>query len=300
MPVVRGAFDKVIAPGALKAFTDEYGQLPAIYPEFMNVAATERAFEEVIITTGLATTPTKPESEEVAMDVPIQIGSLKMTILSYGLGYEVSHEMMADDLYGAVSDPASRFLAASQRDVEERIAHGPLNNAFTTQESYDGVSVINTTHTQNSGTVLANRPASAQALSFTALQASVERFRKLTTERDLKIKMRPTETWVPIELRWLLDEILGSSQKPFTAENTMNVMAGGKVGLTAHDSEYLTSATAWFNFAPKAKHQFHFFWRERPNMGRSFDDKTRDAAFMNFSRFGVVVWDWRGVDGSTG
>ncbi len=300
MPAMRGAFDKVVAPGAYAAYADEYVGLPALYPEVFNVLTTERAWEEAIITTGLGTTPAKPEGQRVAMDVPKQVGSVKMTVLSYGLGYEVSHELMADDLYGVVSVPSSRFLAQSGRDTEERLAWAMINNAFTTQQAYDGVSIVNTAHPLEGGGTYANRPAAAAALGFASLQASQERFRKLVNERSLKIRMRAKMLVLPIELEWLADEILQSTLKPHEASNTTNVMTSGKLGLTPIGSEYMTSATAWVTLAAKGTHRLNFFWREKPNMDRDFDKTARIALFMNFFRFGTVTFDWRGIDGSTG
>jgi hypothetical protein len=296
---VRGAFDKVIAPGAYAAYADEYEQLQAYYPELLNVLSTEKAFEDFIITTGIGTTPVKPEAQIVALDRPLQVGSVRMTITSFGLGYEVSKELMDDDLYGVVADPASRFLATSGRDTEERQAAALFNLAFTTQQAYDGVSLINSAHPQSGGAANGtNAPAAAQAFGFTSLQASVERFRNLTNERGLRIRLQPARVVVPIPLEWLADEILLSAKKPHEATNTENVLAAGRIGLSRFTYPYLTSTTAWFNMA--AKHKLNFFWREKPNMDRDFDKKARVAIFMNFFRFGTVTPDWRGIDGSTG
>jgi hypothetical protein len=300
MPAVRGAFDKVIAPGAYAAYADEYEQLPAEYPEVVNVLTTERAYEDAIITASLGTTPVKPEGQDVALDRPFQVGSVRMLVVSYGLGYEVSKELMDDDLYGVVADPSSRFLAQSGRDTEERQAWAMYNNAFTSQQAYDGVSLINSAHPLVAGGTGSNAPASAQAFGFTALQASIERMRQLTNERQLKIRMVPQLVIVPIPLEWLADEILLSAKKPHEATNTENVLAAGRIGLTRFTSHYLTSTTAWYTSAGKGKHKLNFFWREKPNMDRDFDKKARVAIFMNFFRFGTAAFDWRGVDGSTG
>lgn len=296
MPAVRQAFDKVIAPGLYKAYADEYDALEARYPDVFHVTDTERAFEEVAITTGLATTPIKPESMDVIMDVPLQVGTVRMVVTGYGLGYEVSKELMDDDLYNVVGQPASRFLAQSGRDTEERQAWALLNGSFTTTTSYDAVSICNTAHTLKGGGTYANRPSSAQALSFTSLQASLERHKLMVNERNLKVRQRPEKLVVPIQLGWLADEILGSSQKPQTADNTTNVLAAGKVGLSKFECEYLTSTTAWWTISPK--HKLMFFWREKPNFDKDYDKKARCAFFMNFFRFGTAAFDWRGVDGS--
>ncbi len=300
MTATRGAFDKVIAPGALAAYADEYDALPAEYTEFFNIDTTEKAYEDAIITAGLGTTPAKPEAQDVAMDRPFQVGSVRMTVLGYGLGYEVSKELMDDDLYHVVSDPASRFLAQSGRDTEERMAWAVLNNAFTTQQSYDGVSLINSAHPLVAGGTGANGPAAAQAFGFTSLQASIERMRNLTNERSLKIRMVPEIVLVPIGLEWLADEILLSGQKPHESSNTVNVLAAGRIGLRRLTCSYFTSATAWYTSVSKGKHKLMFFWREKPNMDTDYDKRARVSMFMNFFRFGTVAFNWRGIDGSTG
>lgn len=300
MPATRGAFDKFIAPGLYAAYRDEYESLPAMYPDVLNVETTSRAYEDIAVTSGLGTTPLKPELQNVAMDQPLQVGSVRMVVTTYGLGYELGKEVMDDDLYGVVGQPASRLLAQSGRDTEERMAWALLNGAFTTTKAYDGVSIVNTAHPLKGGGTYANRPAVDEELSFSALQASLERHQLMLNERGLKIRQTPVQLIVPTQLQWLADEILNSSQKPFTSDNTTNVMAGGKIGITPYTTPYLTSTTAWFTIVAKGKHRLMFFWREKPNMDNDYDKKARIASFMNFFRFGTAAFDWRGIDGSTG
>lgn len=302
MPATRQAFDKVIAPGLYKAYADEYDALPARYVDVFNVTDTEKAYEKITVTTGLGTTPRKPETQRAAMDIPLQVGQVTMTVASFGMGYQVSKELMDDDLYNVVGQPASRFLAQSGRDTEERQAWAMLNTAFTTQQSYDAASICNTAHALKGGSTYGNRPNPDAALSFTSLQASLERHMLMVNERSLKIRQAPSRLIVPIQLSWLADEILDSSQKPFTADNTTNVLAKGKVGLTAYASEFLTSTTAWWTVCTegRSKHKLMFFWREKPNFDKDYDKTARVAIFLNFFRFGTAAFDWRGIDGSTG
>lgn len=296
----RGAFDKFLAPGLYAAYADEYDSLPAMYPDIFNVVSTQRAYEEIAVSTGLGTTPIKPELQNVAMDTPMQVGSVRMVVTTFGLGYEIGKELADDDLYGVVGKPASRFLANSGRDTEERMAWALLNGAFSTTKSYDGLSIVNTAHVLKGGGTYANQPSADGALGFSSLQASLERHQLMVNERGLKIRQTPVTLLVPTQLQWLADEILNSSQKPFTSDNTTNVLAGGKIGLKPYSCPYMTSTTAWFTLVPKAKHKLMFFWREKPNMARAFDEKARVASFMNFFRFGTAAFDWRGIDGSSG
>ena len=298
MTVTREAFDKVIAPGLYAAYIDEYEMLPASYPEVFKVTSTDRAYEDALITAGLGTTPVKPESVDVAMDRPLSVGTVRMAIVSYGLGYEVSQELIDDDLYGAVGRPASQFLAQSGRDTEERQAWALLNGAFTTTKSFDGLSIINTAHSLAGGGTYANGPAATQAFGFTAIQAALERSMLMINERGLKIRQTPGTVVVPIQLSWMANEILGSANRPYTADNTPNVLAASRVGLKVVASPYLTSATAWFILS--GNHKLMFFWRKRPYMDKDYNKKAQTASFMNFFRFGTAAFDWRGVDGSTG
>ncbi len=298
MAVTRGALDRAITPGFYKVYTDEYEQLPATYPEVFKVDSTGQAYLDVAVNAGLGTTPVKPESVDVAMDRPLQVGTVRMTIVSYGLGFELSQELMDDDLYNVVGKPASQMLAQSGRDTEERMAWALLNGSFTTTKSYDSLSVVNNAHVLAGGGTYGNAPAAAQAFSFTALQASLERQMLMVNERGIKIRQTPNKVIVPVQLSWIADEILGSTSKPYTSDNTPNVLSSGRIGLTPFSSPYLTSTTAWWTLAPN--HKLMFFWRQRPLFDKDYDKKARVASFFSFFRFGTVANDWRGVDGSTG
>lgn len=298
MTITRETFEKVIAPGLTTTYIDAYDELPSTYDTVFKVTSTQRAYEDALITAGLGTTPVKPESVDVAMDRPIPVGTVRIAIVSYGLGYELSQELLDDDLYGIVGKPASRYLAVSGRDTEERQAWALLNGAFTTTKSFDNVSIINTAHPLAGSTTYGNAPAAPQAFGFTALQASLERQMLMVNERGLRIRATAETLVVPVQLSWLAEEILGASGKPFTSDNTPNVLARNRIGLRVVTSPYLTSATAWFVLA--ANHKLMFFWRQRPFMDRDYDKKARNASFMNFFRFGTGAFDWRGVDGSTG
>src|SRR5258708_9360650 len=100
MAAIRGSFDRVIAQGAFAAYADEYEQLGSYYPDLINVLTTEKAYEDFIITSGLGTTPTKPEAQVVALDRPFQVGTVRLTVTTFGLGYALSKELADDDLYG--------------------------------------------------------------------------------------------------------------------------------------------------------------------------------------------------------
>lgn len=298
MPATRGEWADHIKPGARAAFADEYPELEAQYTQLFNVLTSERAFEDDLVSTGLGTAGQRPEGEPVPTDQPRPRGKVRYTHLGFALGYDVTQEAADDELYGAIVPPSSRFLAAAMRDAEEREAAAIFNNAFSTQQAYDGVSLLNNAHPTLGAGDLANRPATDIDLSVTALQASIERFMDLKTDRGLRIRFNPSRLVHPVSSFWLAREILQSEFKPFTANNEINVLR--QMGLTPFPYQYLTDDDSWYVVSDKANHKLNFFWRERPNMDDDFDKKTRTLTFMIFARFIAGVTDWRGIDGSSG
>lgn len=299
MPATRPEWADHLVPGARKSFANEYPRLPAEYVQLVNIETSSRAFEEDLVSTGLGTAAEKPEGEEVARDKPVPRGKVKYTHTGFGLGYEVTEELVEDELYGAVVPPSSRFLAAAMRDAEEVTAAAIFNNAFTTQQAYDGVSLINTTHPTVGAGDLANQPAVNIDLSVTALQGSVERFLLLKDDRGLRVRMVPSVVAVHPTNKWLASEILESEFKPFTANNEINAIA--REGLQSFVYRYLTDTDAWYVLASKGMHQINFFWRRRPRFDDEFISKNAGLQlFFVTARFVAGATDWRGIDGSPG
>ena len=297
MPAVRGDWPDHVRPGARKAFANEYPQLEAHYPTFFQVDGSTRAFEEELVSTGLGTVGLKPEATSIPLDKPRPRGKVTYIHATYGLGYEVSQELWEDELYGAVVPPSSRFLAAAMRDGEEIVAASVFNLAFTTQQAYDGVSLIDVAHPGIGIADQANQPATPIDVSVAALQSAMERYMLRTDDRGLRIKIRPEQLIHHPNNFWLVRAILGSAQTPFTANNEPNIVA--QQGLTPETWPFLTDTDAWYLQGPK-KLRPQFFWRRKPAMDDDYDKKDQVAQFFISARFTAGVTDWKGLDGSVG
>lgn len=299
MPEHRGDWPEYVKPGARKAFRDMYPELPAQYTKYLNILTSSRMFEEDLVASGLGTAALKPEGANILMDRPQHRGKVTYTHLTHALGYEVTEELWEDDLFGIVVPPGSKDLARSLRDAEERIAAGVFNNAFTTQLTYDGVSLINTAHPTATVNTQSNRPAADVDLSMTALQAALESFMDLENDRELKIHLTPSMLVVPVPSVWIAHELLESEFAPFTADNTKNIVAS-QGGLSPSVYNYLTDSDSWYILASKGQHQLNFFWRRKPTFDDDFDKKAGVLAFFSKARFSAGATDWRGIYGSTG
>lgn len=304
MTVVRGQFDYLLTPGARKVFIDDYNELPAIYPNIFNVDTSGKAYEDDLVATGMPIAVDRPEGTPIAMDRPKFRARVRYLHTGFGLGYEITREAVRDDVYGALNTQGAANLARSMREAEEVTAHAVLNLAFSTQQSYDGVSLISTAHTGIGAVTGTNRPASDVDISTTALKASLERYMNLTTDRDLKISIMPTNILVPVgswfdTLEVLQTQVITLSGHVASAEGA-NVIS--RQGLTPMKSQYLTDQDAWFTMVNKGARSYplNFFWRDKPEDVSGFMAREQIAWFGILARFSVGATEWRGIDGSSG
>jgi hypothetical protein len=301
MTVVRGQFDQLIAPGARKVFVDEYNELPAVYPTWMTIDTSGRAFEDDLVMTGLPIAVSKGEGEPIAFDRPKFRGRVRYVHSGFGLGYEITREAVEDDVYGALNSQGATNLARSMREAEEVSAHSVLNNSFSSVLTYDGVPLVSTAHTGVGGLTFANRPAVDEDLSVAALKSSSERFMLMTTDRGLRIRMSASILMTAAQGWWNAVEILGTAfnNAPNTGTNeTPNVVQ--KMGLTPMMSPYITDPDAWWVFGAKGQHKMRFYWRRQPDPESGYEGRTGISWFGITARWSSGATDWRGVDGSSG
>lgn len=299
MAVTRGDWSNWLAPGAKKAFVKQYSSLSAQYPKFFRTETSQRAFEDFLFSSGLGTVPEKPEGEDIALDKPSPLGKVTVSHRGYGLGYEVTEEMVEDDLYGVIVPKSSRFLADAHRDAEERKAASVFNLAFTTQQGYDGVSLVDAAHPGIGIADISNQSSSNSDISVVSLQAAVEYYMLLTDSRGLFLDIMGTQLIHHPNQLWISREILSAEFKPFTANNERNILRDD-FSITPMSYKYLTDTDAWFLFIPGQEAGPMFFWRRRPRTGKTFDDRAGLMLFFTKSRFSVLAPDWRPFYGSTG
>jgi hypothetical protein len=120
----------------------------------------------------------------------------------------------------------------------------------------------------------------------------------MVNERGQERMLIPKKIIVGTTSQWLAEEILGSQQKPYTANNEKNVFAGRGMDIMVY--HYILDADAWLTLADPGNHGVQFFWRTRPQFENEDDFDTKDAKFSGFMRFSFGFTDWRGVDGSSG
>lgn len=302
-PMVSGAFSALLSPDLRRVYINVGKERPLEYPMLLNSEGmewnpmTDREFA------GLGTMSPMPEGDRFPMDAGKQGNTKTYTATPYGMGVEITYIMWRDDLYGVMREMTAG-LARASRLRKEISAWAVFNNAFDTAfPGFEaGVSLCSTTHTSfaDASIVQANRPNPDIGFSITGIQNAIQRFESLVDDRGNPMLLSPVMALLHPFNRFVAREILGSSGKPYTADNEINSLL--EDDLSWMISHYLTSQTAWWLTAPKGVHDCNFLVRDEPIFD-SFDDPfTKNALFTVWQRHlaASTFGQWRGVDGSTG
>lgn len=299
MPVSRGTISALLAPDLRKVYVDTGKERPLEYPLFFNVDTMEWNPVTDQQVSGLSTLPSKPEGEQFSLDELLMGGTVTYTAAPFGLAVEITWEAWRDELYGVLKEMV-RELARASRNRQEVDAWSVLNNSFST--SYVGFtaaeSLCSTAHTGLDGTSRANRPSPDIGFSQTGIQNAILRFEDMTDERNLPRLMTPTQVVIASANKFTAREILGSSQKPYTADNEINALI--EEDLTWMVCHYITTSTYWWLAASKGQHDINFLWRDQPIFDMFDDPWSKNAIATVYQRHTKGFGTWRGIDGSTG
>jgi hypothetical protein len=171
-----------------------------------------------------------------------------ITPVKYGLGYSISEEAVDDGKFDLIAD-AIRKMGESARETQEQAGMDVFNNGFGTQTVADTLSLFNASHTTPTGTItFRNQLASNSDLSYSSLQTAIQDFGKqFRGDSGIYKSIRPKYLLVPQELKMYASELVGSSQKPDSADNNISSVNGE--GLQLLVSPRLTDSNAWFLIA---------------------------------------------------
>jgi len=299
VPAGTGAFSGLIAPDLRKVYVETGKERPLEYPLLFNTPPMEWNPVKDMQITGLGTMPGMPEGTTFTRDEPIQGNTKTTTAVPYGMAVEITYVMWRDDLYGVMRELAAE-LGRSSRNRMEVDAWSTLNNAFSTSfvGFTSGEALCATAHTGLDGVSRANRPSPDVGFSITGIQNSIIRFENMTDERGLPRVMAPTTAVIAPANKFVAREILGSTGKPYTADNELNALIEDDLAWMV--THYLTTSTYWFLTAAKGVHDMNFFIRDQPILDNFDDPWSKNAVFTVWQRHVPSFASWRGVDGSTG
>lgn len=298
MASLRSNFGDLLEPGFREIFNDAYDEMPLVFPQIFNVDSSDKQDENVSGVTGFGLLAQTDENESVQYEDPNQMYDTTFVHQKYTKGFKISEELYEDDQYNVMRSKPAQLARAARRTAENSAAN-VFNRAFST--SYlggDGKPLASTLHPRSDG---GSSQSNASSTGITLTEENLETgriaARQQLDDKGMRIQVMPNTIVVPVDLEKDAEIITGSTMRPGSADNDMNVYKG-KFNVIAW--EYLTTNnTMWF-LLDKRQTQLQWYWRVKPEFKQDNAFDTGMALFKVRTRFSNGWSDWRGVWASLG
>jgi hypothetical protein len=297
--IATGNHPKALWPGVAAWFGAKYVEHPKQYERLFDMKTSNKNYEELVEQTSFGLAPVKAEGSSTAYDSHSQGVTARGVNTAYSLGYIVTREELADNLYASVSNARSASLAFSMNQTCENVGANVYNRAFNSSYTGgDAKELCATDHPSLTGNQ-SNELATAADLSEASLEDLTIQIMDAVNSRGLKISLSPQSLHVPTALVYDAQRILESTLRQGTADNDINALRSLSIIPEVHVNNYFTDSDAWF-IRTNAPDSMCWFWRENVEFTKDNDFDTDNAKAKAYMRF-VAFWgDWRGVYGTPG
>jgi len=301
MAINTGTVTPLLVEGIRKLVGDRFRRYPLEFKDYLNMNTSKKNYEFDREVAGIGSLTIKAENAPITMFDP-RVGRQKTyTHVAFAGGIRVSWEAEDDELYGFIKHAMSSLGDAANETLNIEGA-GLFNRADSGDSSpftgFDTLALLHDTHTNLDGTATLSYADNRLLadISESVLQTALIQFRQVKDASDNRVFMgRPQKLVLHSDNMFLIKEILESEGKPFTADNTKNVLKGI---ITPVVLTYATDSDRWLILAEN--HDLNFFMRTPPVMD-SYDDKATKSMVNTVAlRFTLGFGDWRGVIGSPG
>ena len=298
--ISTGNFAKDLWPGVNRWYGMAYNEYPIEHTMIFDVERSTMAWEEDVGTSAFGLAPVKTEGSSITYDEARQAFLDRYTHVVWGLGFQITREMVEDGLAGTVALRRARALAFSIRQTIENVGANILNRAFDPNYTYgDGVELCSLVHPNQAGGTWANELATPADLSEASLEQACIDIANFTNDRGLRIAIRPMKLIIPVQLIFEATRILKSELRVATADNDVNALRNLGMIPEIVVNHYLTDADAYF-IKTDCPDGLKHFERRAMEFDTDQDFDTENARFKATFRGSWGATDKRGVYGSPG
>ena len=220
MTLTRSGFADSLAPGFRQIYMDalKFGEKPSVLDSVFNVSdAPSRQYVDDASVTGFGLLSTKTEGAASSSDDIYEGYDYRYTFDTYSLMYQVTKEMVEDELYGLMKK-LPKAMARSTNATVETDAANTLNNGFsgtyTMGGTNDGLALFSDVHTLVSGGTQKNELSVAADLSATSYEQATIDIKDTTDDRGILMNLKPMKLVYPNELAWTVRKLFGSEKRP--------------------------------------------------------------------------------------
>lgn len=298
--ISTGNHPAALWPGVHAWFGAKYAEHPVEYTQIFDTQTSSKAYEEMVQSYGFGLAPVKTQGGGTAYDSHAQGYTARFSHVAYALGYIVTREERADNLYTEVSMSRAENLAFSMSQTRENVGANILNRAFSS--SYlggDAKELLATDHPLALGGTWSNELSPAADFSEAAMEDLAIQIMNATNPRGLKISLMPKRLIMPTALVFEAERVLKSQLQSDSANNAINALKSKGIIPEVAVNHYLTDTDAFF-IKTNAPRGLTWFDREAVEFSQDNDFDTDNAKAKAYMRF-VAGWgDPRGCYGSEG
>jgi len=300
MAINRAQLAKELEPGLNALFGMEYNRYDQEHTEIFEKETSERAFEEEVMLVGFGNAPVKAEGQGVQYDDASEAWTARYTHETIALAFALTEEAVEDNQYDKIAARYTKAMARSMAYTKNVKGARILNRAFATDLGGDGLPLLDTAHTLQSGGTWANEPTTASDLNETSLENAIIDISLFTDERGLTVALQGRKLIVPPQLQFTVDRLLNTDGRVETANNDLNSIKNQNVvpeGFTIN--HFLTDNDAWF-LKTDSPNAMKCFERTKLVTKMEGDFNTGNMRYKARERY-VFGWsDPRGMYGSPG
>jgi hypothetical protein len=285
-------------PG-LKDVKGRYEMIPTQWTQAFDKGTSKMALERTSMVRYLAAAALKNDGGATTFDNSAGDRFIYSQVhQQIGLGYAITSNAIADNLYKQQFNPMNLGLVDSFNQTKEILGANILNTATTVnaQVGGDGVALCSTVHPFDGGNN-ANTFATQLDLNEGSLESATISITNFRNQAGLKIFARGRKLIVPRALEYTASRILYTELRPGTANNDINAMRQQGAlpdGMAVMD--FLTSNFAWFVRTDKTG--LNYLEREPFEIDMQVDPITRNLLVIGFERYSFGYDDPLSIFGS--
>jgi hypothetical protein len=273
-----------------KIWHEEEPQLPPQYTQVFKADSFDgKLYKREAKMAGFAGLAEVADGQKISYQDAIAPVTKRFDFTTRGTGYRITRKLWENDEYGEVRKMERDLKRATDDDIEQYVFNIVNNATSTTNTGFDGLALASTAHTRlDGGAVQANRPTTLTALSLASVKDAIIAFKKLKDDRGRPYRSAPNKLLHAVDLEFTAKEILGSPDRPDTANRAVNSVRGV---LEPMSSLYITSTTFWALMGPR--HDLRYMWRNKPATDNKTDFETRNIHRIVFYDLGRGFSEWR-------
>jgi len=298
MAMTLPQFADSIDPSFQKVWVDTDKEWPTVTEKLFHVESTSLYNTKHSFNTGLGAVPVKTAGTATTIDQRYQGYDKTYTQVSFGLGVEVTREMMDFDLTSSMKQ-LPRALQFSMKQTIETYGANIFNRHIN--GSYlgpDGKVLCANDHPAHPlSSVEQDNLGTAGSLTHTTLADGRLNLMLTKNERNMQGRLQADRLIIHPNNGEKARIILKSEKKSGSANWDVNIFRDG--GIEPVEWPFISVTTGYW-LQDSKEHKLYLLWSCKPEFNRDKGVSEQIAKWYVYARFAIGFSNWRGIWGNNG